>query len=325
MVDQAAMMPVARKLVGQCTSVQRGESVLVVTDPKMTSIAEAISLATREVGAEPVIAIIDTRSSDSTEPPRLVAEAMKAADVIFSAVSISITHTRAVKDAVAAGSRAIALTAVTEDMMVHGGLDADFDQVKVTCKAVGARMTSAKAVHITSDHGTDLTFRVEGRRVNVMPCVVGKGEFSPAPTAEVNFSPIEGTANGVVVADASIPYLGIGLLKQPISFTVRDGFIVGIEGGDPAQVATLKGAWENQADPNVYNVAEMGIGMNPSCRFTGLMLEDEGVLGSIHIGTGTNITLGGVVKARSHYDLIMSKPTLALDGEILIDKGRLML
>jgi len=323
MVAQSEMMPAARKLVGQCTNVQQGESVLVITDPKMTAIAEAIAVATREKGAEPVIAIMDLRSSDSTEPPRLVAEAMKAANVIFSAVSISITHTRAVKDAVAAGSRAIALTAVTEEMMVHGGLEADFEQVKVTCEAVGARMASTKTGHITSEQGTDLTFRVEGRRVNVMPCVVGPGEFSPAPTAEVNFSPIEGTANGIVVADASIPYLGIGLLKRPVRFAIRDGFIVGIEGGDPVQVATLKAAWEKQADPNVYNVAEMGIGMNPSCRFTGLMLEDEGVLGSIHIGTGTNITLGGVVKARSHYDLIMSKPTLELDGEVLIENGQL--
>ncbi len=325
MPSQDEMMKGARTLVGPCTNVKPGESVLIVTDRPMTSIAEVMAAAAKERGAEPVIAIIDQRASDSTEPPRPVAEAMKAAQVIFSAVSISITHTRAVKEAVAAGARAIAMTAVTEEMMVSGGLEADFPQVKVTCKAVGERMARAKTAHVTSREGTDLTFRVEGRRVNVMPCVVEPGEFSPAPTAEVNFSPIEGSANGVIVADASIPYLGIGLLKQPIRFTVRDGFIVAIEGGDPDQVATLKKAWEQQADPNVYNVAEMGIGMNPKCRFTGIMLEDEGVLGSIHIGTGTSITLGGTVKAKSHYDLIMSKPTLELDGEQLIRGGELKL
>lgn len=319
------MMQSARKLVGQCTNVQPGESVLIVADAPMVPIAQAVAAASRERRAEPVIAIIDQRASDSTEPPKAVAEAMKASNVIFSAVSISITHTRAMKDAVAAGGRAIALTAVSEEMMLRGGLEADFDEVKVTCKAVGERMAWAKEAHITSELGTDLTFRVEGRRVNVMPCVVEPGEFSPAPTAEVNFSPIEGTANGVIVADASIPYLGIGLLRQPVRFTVRNGFIEDIEGGDPAQVATLKSAWEKQADPNVYNVAEMGIGMNPKCRFTGLMLEDEGVLGSIHIGTGTNITLGGTIKAKSHYDLIMSKPTLRLDGELLIERGDLRL
>lgn len=319
----AEMMKGARTLVGPCTNVKPGESVLIVTDASMMTIAQLLASATRERQAEPVIAVIEQRSSDSTEPPRSVAEAMRVSDVIFSPVSISITHTRAVKEAAAAGARAIALTAVTEEMMVSGGLEADFSRVKERCRAVGERMSKAREAHITTREGTDLTFRVEGRRVNVMPCVVEPGEFSPAPTAEVNFSPMEGTAKGVIVADASIPYLGIGLLKQPIRFPVRDGFIVGIEGGDPEQVATLRGTWEKQADPNVYNVAEMGIGMNPNCRFTGIMLEDEGVLGSIHIGTGTNITLGGTVKARSHYDLIMARPTLELDGEVVIQDGQL--
>ena len=325
MATAAEMMRGARTLVSSCTNIQSNESVLIVTDTAKLSIAQTIAAAAKERGAEPVIAIIDQRSSDSTEPPQIVAAAMKVANVIFTPVSISITHTKAVKDAVASGARAIALSAITEEMMVSGGLEADFGEVKRRCTALGERMAAARRAHITSKDGTDLAFRVEGRRVNVMPCVVAPGQFSPAPTAEVNFSPIEGSANGVVVADASIPYLGIGLLKAPIRFIVKDGFITGIDGGDPEQVAKLKGAWEAQSDPNVYNIAEMGVGMNPKCRFTGDMLEDEGVLGSIHIGTGTNITLGGRIKAASHYDLIMSKPTLELDGEILIQDGELKL
>jgi leucyl aminopeptidase (aminopeptidase T) len=322
-VTLAEMMKGARKLVSVCANVKAGESVLIVTDARMTAIAQAIAAATRECGAEPVIAIIDQRALDSAEPPKAVAEAMKASDVIFSAVSISITHTRAANDAIAAGSRMIALSAFTEEMLVSGGIDADFAQVRVACKAVGGRMAAARIAHVTSREGTDLTFSMEGRRINVMPGIVERGELSPVPNAEVNVSPIEGSANGVIVIDASIPYLGIGLLKKPIRLTVRNGFIVAIDGGDPEQAGRLKEAWERQQDPNVYNIAEMGIGMNPKCRFIGVMLEDEGVLGSIHIGTGTSITLGGTVKARSHYDLIMRKPTLSLDGEVLIDQGKL--
>ncbi|MFH1573988.1 MAG: leucyl aminopeptidase [Acidobacteriota bacterium] len=313
----------ARKLVSLCADVQPGETVLIVADSRMMSIARVLAAAVEERKAEPVIAVITQRSADSTEPPEAVAAAMKSADVIFSAVSISITHTRAVKDAVAAGARAIALTAFTEEMMVSGGIDADFVEIEKACRVVGDRLARAKTVRLTSREGTDLTFQVQGRKVNVMAGIVGPGEFSPVPNAEVNVSPLEGTANGVLVADASIPYLGIGLLRQPIRFTVRDGFIVAIEGGDPEQAGKLRAAWKSQADPNVYNIAEMGIGMNPKCRFMGIMLEDEGVLGSVHIGTGTNITLGGTIQARSHYDLIMRAPTLTLDGEVLIDEGRL--
>ena len=322
-VTRDQMMKGARKLVSVSTDVQPGENVLIVADGPMRSIAEVLAAAVVERGAEPVIAVIRQRGVDATEPPPAVAAAMKSSDVIFSSVSISITHTQAIKDALAAGARAIALTAFTEEMMASGGIDGDFVRIREDCETVGDRLSGAKIARITSPSGTELTFSVEDRRVNVMPGIAGPGQLSPVPNAEVNVSPVEGTANGTLVVDASIPYLGIGLLKQPIRFTVRDGMITDIEGGDPEQVEKLRSAWREQADPNVYNIAEVGIGMNPMCQFKGLMLEDEGVLGSIHIGTGTSITLGGTVKARSHYDLIMRAPTLTLDGEVLIQDGQI--
>jgi leucyl aminopeptidase (aminopeptidase T) len=50
-----------------------------------------------------------------------------------------------------------------------------------------------------------------------------------------------------------------------------------------------------------------------------VMLEDEGVLGSAHIGVGTNITLGGTVKAPCHYDLLVWNPRIEIDGEVVIE------
>ena len=72
-------------------------------------------------------------------------------------------------------------------------------------------------------------------------------------------------------------------------------------------------------DPNVYNVAEHGVGLNPNCHFCGFMLEDEGVFGSCHIGIGTSITLGGTVKASCHYDVIMKNGTIVADGKTLME------
>jgi leucyl aminopeptidase (aminopeptidase T) len=53
------------------------------------------------------------------------------------------------------------------------------------------------------------------------------------------------------------------------------------------------------------------------------MLDDEGVLGTCHIGIGTSLTLGGNIKAPIHYDLVIWNPTIELDGEIVIEKGEL--
>lgn len=54
------------------------------------------------------------------------------------------------------------------------------------------------------------------------------------------------------------------------------------------------------------------------------MLEDEGVRGSVHIGIGTSITLGGRIKASCHYDLIMSKATVVVDEVIVLNNGELL-
>jgi leucyl aminopeptidase (aminopeptidase T) len=147
--------------------------------------------------------------------------------------------------------------------------------------------------------------------------------MSPAPNVEANFSPIEGSAEGVIVADASIPYIDIGVLTEPVIATVEKGMITDIEGGHQAKL--LADDLKHRNDSQVYNVAELGVGLNPKCIMQGIMLEDEGVFGSVHIGIGTNITLGGNVKAAIHYDLLMYGATIELDGNVVLEKGEVRL
>lgn len=309
----------ARTIVEMCAGVKSGERALVVTEPCMLSMAEAIATAVFAVGAEPVIAIIPPRKSDSEEPPDTVAAAMKACDVFFNVVDKSITHTKATRDAAAAGARGMIMTAFTEEMLAGGGIEADFPAIAPQCKAVAQAMAGAKVIHLTSPGGTNLTLSAKGRPGNALTCMISPGQFTTVPTIEANVSPLEGSAEGVIVADASMPYIGIGLLTQPIKAKVEKGMIVSIEGG--AQAVTLAANLASKNDPNVYNVAELGIGLNPKCHFSGAMLEDEGVYGSVHIGIGTNITLGGHIKAACHYDLIMTGATIVADGRPVLAAG----
>ena len=304
-----------------CAGVKPGESVLILTDTNMVSIAEVLAMAVRERDAEPILTILIPRKGHGEEPPACVAEAMKKADVILIPVSTSITHTRAVKEAAAAGSRAIALTAFTEDLLIRGGIQADFRKLKPICLEVARRFGEAKSVTLTSPAGTSLSLEKKGRRGNALYCIVEPGQFSPLPNVEANFSPLEGTAEGVIVADASIPYLGIGLLNEPVRCKVEKGFIVRIEGG--AQAEVLRRDLQARKDPNCYNIAELGVGLNPESRMTGIMLDDEGVWGSVHIGIGSNLTLGGEIKAAVHYDLLMWGATIELDGTPILERGEL--
>ena len=312
------MLKGAKTLVDVCTKTQPGENVLIVTDMANTSIAKTIMTVAVDRGAEPMMMIMAPRKKAGQEPPETVAAAMRAADVVFIPVSYSITHTHAVKNAAEAGARLIVMTDFTEGMMAKGGMEADFEKIKPTCLGVARKFKQGNRIHLTSRGGTDLTMDISGRRGNALYCIVEPGEFSTIPTIEANVSPVEGSANGRIVADASIPYLGIGVLDEPVIVDVKDGFITSIEGGRQAEI--LKKDLISQADPNAYNIAEIGLGLNPKCHMCGIMLEDEGVVSTCHIGIGTSITLGGIVKAPMHYDLIMWAPKVIVDEQIVINE-----
>jgi 2,5-dihydroxypyridine 5,6-dioxygenase len=317
------MMRGARTILDDCTSLKPGEKVLVVTDTELVEIGRVLAAATYERDAEPVVAVIAPREMDGQEPPEPVAEAMKRADVVLAPVSRSITHTRAVKEAAGAGARILVMTAFTERMMISGGIEADFRAQRPVCERLAGLFTEAGMARLTTPVGTDLSMDIEGRRGNALTCVVDRpGMFSPVPNIEANVSPVEGSSEGAIVVDASIPYIGIGLLREPVRMTVERGFVTDIRGGQQADA--LRRDLEEKDDQNVYNIAELGVGLNPKSRMSGVMLDDEGVLGSAHIGIGTSITLGGAVKAAVHYDLVLWRPTIELDGEAVIEKGELM-
>ncbi|MBU0926250.1 MAG: leucyl aminopeptidase [Spirochaetes bacterium] len=313
----------ARTILDVCVSVKRGESVCIVTDHAKEPIARVLEAAAIERGAETVVLVMEPRERAGQEPPDAIAAAMKAADIVLLPVSRSITHTYAVKEAAAAGARLLVMTDFGEETLVRGGIEADFQESRPVCKRVASILAEGRSLRITSPGGTDLSVDITGRRGNALYCIVEPGEFSTVPTIEANVSPVEGSAKGRIVADASVPYLGIGLLDEPIIADVEAGLITSIRGGRQAKV--LLDDLEGHGDPASFNVAEVGVGLNPKCRMIGIMLEDEGVLGSAHIGIGTSITLGGSVKAPCHYDLLMWNPRIEVDGVLVFDRDKVVL
>lgn len=221
----------AAKIVTICAGVRRGESVVVVAEDGTLPVADALDLAARSAGADSVVCRMQTRQRHGQEPPPPVAAALAAADVFFTPVSVSITHTRAIKAAVARGARGLVMTGVTPAMLEHGGIDANFDKQAGVCRRLAAIFQSGESAHLTTPGGTDLRMSLKGRRGNALTGIVSPGEFSTFPTIEANVSPVEGSARGVLVADASVPYLGIGVLQEPVRAEVAAGYITDIRGG----------------------------------------------------------------------------------------------
>lgn len=310
----------ARKLVGLCAGTTERDEVVIVTDFATTDVARVVAAAALEQTDRVNLVIMPPRRIDGEEPPAPVAAAMSAATVVFTPVQQSITHTLATQRAIAGGARGVMLTAFNLSMLCRGGIEADFEALAPLCRRVGRIFDDAVDVHLSTPAGTDLRLSLRGRKGNVHPGMVRQsGELTTVPNAECSASPVEGTTEGVIVCDASVPYYGIGLVREPIRFDVKRGMVTQISGG--RQADTLAQLLASQGDPAVYNIAQISFGLNPRCLMEGVMLHDEGVYGTCHIGIGTSVLLGGVVKTLTHFDALMWKPTWIVDGELVLRDG----
>ena len=181
-------------------------------------------------------------------------------------------------------------------------------------------LTEAETARVVTPFGTDFTMSLKGR-VGEDDCGVYNtpGAFGNLPAGEAYIAPLEGTANGTLVYDASMG--GIGLLDDPIRVTVENGEAVKVEGGKEAE--QLNAMLEEAGRPG-RNIAELGIGTNRGASLNGSVLEDEKVLGTIHIALGDNANFGGTVQAECHLDGLLTHPDLYLDGELVMKDGKLI-
>jgi len=310
------MLKGAKNIVNVCANVQQGENVLIVADTTKVSLAEVLAIAAQERGAEVTIAIMGVRKLGE-EPPRPIASAMKEADVIITPTKITMFHTKARTEACAKGARVLTLTEATEDTLMSEAMMIDFQRQKPSVERIGKAFNKAKKIRFTAPGGTDFEANIEARIPNVDTGICHKpGECMGIPLVAVNISPLENTTKGVIVIDGSASLLG--LIKEPIKIIVKEGKALEISGGDQAE--ELKHILKEKRDPNVYVIAEIGIGLNPKSKITGILTEDESAWGTGYIALGDNIRLGGTNQASIHIDMIIRKPTIILDDKLVLIK-----
>jgi leucyl aminopeptidase (aminopeptidase T) len=58
---------------------------------------------------------------------------------------------------------------------------------------------------------------------------------------------------------------------------------------------------------------------------SGNVIEDEKVLGTVHLAFGDNHSFGGTTRVASHQDFVVLEPTVTIDGTDVLAEGRLLL
>ncbi|MPM14072.1 hypothetical protein SDC9_60432 [bioreactor metagenome] len=312
----------ANVLLTTCSNCKKEEKILFVTDPTSYEVAKIMWDAASDFPNKALI-MMEERNMHGEDPTEIVGHAMRNADVIFGVTKFSLFHSQARKDAVANGARFVNMVDYNTNMMENGGLHCDFEEIGKVCSKVASKLENKKVCKITTDKGTNFTCEIEGIKPNPQyGRSLNPGSSSSPPDIECATCALEGTGEGLIIVDGSIPHPELGLIVEDIKLTVKKGLIVKIEGGQQAKV--LERTLKDFNDPNVYNLGEIGIGLNPMCKLNGSMLEDEGCSETLHFGAGDNRGFGGKTASNYHLDIIIKEPDLEVDGEKILDKGRVI-
>ncbi|HEX2057681.1 MAG TPA: aminopeptidase [Actinomycetota bacterium] len=309
----------AAAALDDCLALKPGETLVVVSDPGTKTIGDVLVATGRDRGAETVWVEMSERENNGTEPPPAVAAAMAACDVLIAPTTKSLSHTSARRAANDAGARIATMPGITEEMMART-MSADFASLRPRSRAVAERLTEGSEVRITSAAGTDLTLGIEGRTGISDDGDLGtSGAFGNLPPGEAFLAPVEGTANGRLVVDGTM--WPVGRLSDPLVWEVVDGYVEEMSGRHAAEVRAVL----EKHGRDAFAIAELGIGTNDAAQLTGNVLEDEKILGTIHVAVGDNHTFGGTTRVSSHQDGIVLSPTLSIDGQAILMEGRLLI
>jgi leucyl aminopeptidase (aminopeptidase T) len=308
--------PAVATVVRRCLAVQAGENVLVVVDPAKRTIGEALRDESAAVGADAVLAVMDERAADGTEPPPPVAGALAACDVFIAPTRRSLSHTVARKRATDAGARGATMPGVTEDMLARV-MAVDFDTMAGRSKAVAAVLDEGTRAHVTCPRGTDLRLSLEGRAgISDDGDLTEPGAFGNLPCGEGFIAPAFG--EGTVVT-SSLAMLGLS--EEPATLTVAEGRLVAADRGPGPEFIELLLAHGEAGT----NLAELGVGTNDRAKLTGNVLEDEKILGTVHVAFGASAGIGGTVSVPIHLDVVVLEASLEVDGRQVLDRGRYVL
>lgn len=316
-------LPIAQKYIDLGISIlqtnmglKSTESLLVVTDPAMEKTEGALWYeAGKTITPDTSMIVFEGMAENAQEPPKEVITAMQKASAVMLQTTYSLSHTQARIEACRLGVRMASLPTTTISLLERT-LATDYMTIQNDSLDLAEKLTKGSQVILTAPNRTNITFSIEGRAGDPDTGFYTKpGDFGNLPAGEAYIAPVEGSANGIFIVDGSFADLS---LDQPICIQVENGQATSISGGSAAKTLNIL---LNQVGSKARNIAELGIGTNPSANPKGSLIEAEKAYGTVHIALGANATFGGTVSVPFHSDGVILNPTLKIDNQVIIKDG----
>ncbi len=313
-------------IVRRLLAVKPDEQVALICDPHSAmEMVYMIAGVVEAVGAEYTILMQPTRATErKNDLTPIIERGLEGANVMIGLTSSSgaPTYSHVVKQLYDRKQiRSISMVMRSLDNFIEGGARADYVALHAEGKELAAIWEKASEIHITTAVGTDLRAPIAGEEV-IIECgfATEPGQEAAFSDGEVSQMPRVNTANGVLVIDGPVAH--IGKPDSPITLKIENGRVVDVSGAC-RQADELRDIIAKIKDAD--NIAEIGIGLNGSCRRNGDFEEEKKGRGNIHVAIGDNVFYGGDVRCAVHMDMVIYHPTVTLDNQVVVDDGKISL
>lgn len=334
----------ARKVLSDCLQLRSGEHVGVIWDETTKDVYHTLELAARELGIIVQQCQVDLsyQAAFGLSPhPDLdvrIQAVLQSSSGILTCVSdrtdSGVFRHKLVKEGADRGRRLGHIPGADLNLLAYA-VNIDYGPVVQRCDDLALALTLGGKAALTTyvlDAGGEpiaehvLVLNLDGfdRSPITSTGIIAPDTWGNLPGGETFIAPIEDGADGSFVLNAA---LKDHVLRPPQHLILRfeRGRLREVEGSGPARKA-IDGIIEyakSQGDGNWNGIAELGIGVNTGiCNLTGNALFDEKLDGTAHIAIGANDGFGGIHSSVIHEDFITWRPSLAIDGEPIMDRGK---
>jgi len=206
-----------------------------------------------------------------------------------------------------------------------GAMQADYVAIGLQAEKVKARLSGAQEIRVVADNGTDLMLKIGERPFECDDGIISEQDIQAGalylnmPSGEVCFAPLEYSAQGRVMVEVAF-WQGRAVRELTLEF--ENGLASAISAVEGLELfrEVVAGGGKDGA-----RLGEFGIGLNPAIeRALGFTLLDEKIYGTIHLALGENRPLGGANNSPIHWDLVLPKVTVLVDGLPLLHDGKLL-
>ncbi len=275
------------------------------------------------------VPVRSTGASDSIQGLAPVISALAATTFVADVTVEGLLHAPELPQILAGGARVLMVSNEHPEVLARCLPDATLEpKVKAGMK----RLRSARLMQVSSAAGTDLTISLAGAVVGGgWGYTARPGTMSHWPGGLCLAFPAAGSVNGVLVmneGDVNLTFKRY--LEKPVTLTVENDFVTDIA-GTGLDADLMRGYFAAWGDREAYAVSHVGWGMNPKARWDSMAFYDKkdfngtelrAFAGNFLYSTGAN----EVAKRHTlgHFDLPMKDCTVNLDGDVVVNAGKLV-